>query len=399
MPSKATYDFLAKFQRDLIGVWENYPIGGSELGGPDMPLSYNVMPLPQTSSPNGYILKNFKFAERIRFNDNCDDTTLAIAARAPNRGGQVNQVPGAVFYEQQVRFAEGPGKNKVVHVENGSWLWLPRYRQIDGPYPPDPTDTDRVSDSLQQPEDILIAKQMAVPHGNSILALGNFDTVPKDAVNFPEDESDPDKIAAGFLRGDPVIKGRPHIPDGLPCYPQPATPVPSPLGKPLPNPLVSLLNADTVFQSKTTSPGNNFQNPHPGLTQCPNAPIQRAVALIEPDSFIHWRVSTEPSINGRGHVTNIPFEQRVANVTAYIADYWMLLKGDRRYLAYNQVILMEMDILVSQPGHPCVAHKFVFPHTTCNLLTQTWIGADCSDPKKADRARRPAWYPSQGSAP
>jgi len=394
MPAKASYSFLTRFQRELIGVWENYPINADGIGGPGSPLSYNIMPLPQTSSPNGYILKNFKYAEKIQFNDNCDDSTFAIAATAPNRGGQVDQVPGAIFYEQQVRFAEGPAKNSVVHVENGTWLWLPRYRQLDGPYPPPPGPpvSDLVSDSLQQPEDILIAKQIAVPHGNSILALGNFDTVPKDIINFPEDESDPSKIEAGFLRGRHIIKGRPYIPDGLPCYPQPATPVPTPLGMPLPPTLVSLINADAVFQTQLSGMAN-YQNPHPGLTQCPNAPIQRAVELIQPDCFIHWHVTTRPSINGAGHVTNIPFEQRVANVKDYIADYWMLFKGEKKYLAYNQIILMEMEILVPKPGYPCETRKFVFPHTTCNLLTQTLIGADCSDPSNPKAARRPAWYP------
>jgi hypothetical protein len=208
------------------------------------------MPLPEPADPDGYILKNFKYYEFINFND-----TLAVAAEAPNRGGLVSQNARALFYEQQVNFAEGPAKDKGVHVENGAWLWLPRFVQQAGPYPGD-IDQEVVSDALNQPADISVAKLISVPHGNSILALGSFDTVS-------------DKGGAK----DPWIDGRPVIPDAPFPYPLPAIAVSQPPS------LISDLNVDHRYATET-SDKDNYQNPHPNLTQNPNWPLQQAVGII-----------------------------------------------------------------------------------------------------------------------
>ena len=104
----------------------------------------------------------------------------------------------------------------------------------------------------------------------------------------------------------------------------------------------------------------NYQNPHPDLTQHPNTPLQEAVAIIKPDSFMHWTVTTEPLANGTGSVTNIPFEQRVSEVTEYAAEYWLLKKGREKYLSYTQTILMQLAIK---------GEKYIFPHITCNTVT------------------------------
>ena len=53
---------------------------------------------------------------------------------------------------------KGPGKGKVVHVENGAWLSLQqRIEQRDGPYPADPEKP--VPIGKQQPLDITVAKR------------------------------------------------------------------------------------------------------------------------------------------------------------------------------------------------------------------------------------------------
>lgn len=348
MPTAAPISDFSPFQEKLVGTWKNENFEGSDLGGTENPLSYNIMPLPETADPYGYILKNFRYWETLHVNDD-KDTTIAIAAKAPNRGGQVNQVSGAIFYEQQVRFAEGPLKGLPVHVENGAWLWLPRYIQQSGPYPeefPGPG----VSADLNQPPDILIAKQIAVPHGNSVLALGNFDSIHKK-----------DKI--GVYEDSHLFLGAPTIPDGASPFPMPANPKPLPDGTPTLNPLISELNAEERYSTQRVGdPGNlrDFQNPNPDYTLNPNFPLQKAVDIIEPECYMHWHVTTQKLINGKGHVTNIPFEQRVSKVTDYIADYWMLFKGEKRYLAYTQTILMELTIKEK---------KFTFPHITCNTLT------------------------------
>ena len=352
MPYAAKIDILAEFQQQLVGNWKNEAFGtdehGKSVGGDDNPLSYNIMPLPAApnspSDPNqdGYILKNFTYTERLKFNDNNVDRTLAIAAEAPNRGGLVSQNARALFYEQQVKFAEGPEAGKVVHVENGAWLWLPRFVQQPGPYAPN-IDIEPVTDALEQPVDIMIAKQISIPHGNSILALGSFDT-----VSSPHGK--------GVCQRNPIIQGSPVIPDGPTPYPMPATADIN--GTPPPS-LISNLNAEQRYTQEQSDP-SDFQNPHPDLTQCPNKPLQQAVTIIEPDCYMHWHVTTEPLPNGRGHVTNIPFEQRVSDVINYWADYWLLFKGKHKYLAYTQTIPMVLTIRDA---------RYVFPHITCNTVT------------------------------
>lgn len=348
VPGKPHKALLAEFQELLVGTWENKTFPGSDQGGADKPLSYNIMPLPSKNDQNGYILKNFKYTEKIRFND-CDaDKTLAIGAGAPNRGGLVSQNIKVLFYEQQVKYAEGPGgpapgkKADVVHVENGTWLFLPIYVQQDGPYPAD-DDKTPVSDALKQPSDITIAKQINVPHGNSVLALGSYETIAE-------------KDAAGKYLVKSRISGAPVIPDADSPFPRPANPV-----KP-PDSLKTNLNADAVYSTRKKTKAN-FQNPHPELTLHSNAPLQDAVGIIKPDYYLHWNVTTQPLPNGQGQVTNIPFEHRRAQVIEYYADYWILLKGHdykHRYLAYTQTMVMEL----------CIKDKtYKFPHVTCNTLT------------------------------
>jgi hypothetical protein len=345
MPHAAKTSDLATFQQELMGTWKNQTFPGSNLGGPDNPLSYNIMPLPQTSNVDGYILKNFKYYEMLNFND-----TIASAAIAPNRGGLVSQNARALFYEQQVKFAEGPAQDTIVHVENGAWLWLPRYVQQDGPYPAN-TNPPVVSNALQQPADVMIAKQISIPHGNSVLALGSFDTVSQSG-------------GAGVCMKDPKINGSPVIPDAPFPYPLPSIPVPPP-------PLLSDLNVDARYSTLANTPAD-YQNPHPDLTQCPNKPLQEAVSIIQPDAYMHWRVTTAPVEQGvgsmiqnaQGVVTNIPFEQRVSEVIEYSADYWLLFKKEgnksHKYLSYSQTILMVMTIKDKE---------YAFPHVTCNTVT------------------------------
>ena len=358
MPALAPIAILSEFQQQLIGNWQNQDFGnddhGVPVGGPGNPLSYNIMPLPESSDPDGYILKNFKYHEKLHFNNDQVAATLAVAARAPNRGGQVNQNFRAVFYEQQVMFAEGPGKDTVVHVENGAWLWFPRYIQQPGPYPlgpPIPPGT-KVSDALQQQADVTLAKQISIPHGNSILALGSFDTVPG-----PDGD--------GPWKGTSKINGRPNIPDGTPPYPDPRAAIPIAPGTPIPPVLVSTLNVDVRYSTLENNM-NNYQNPHSRLTQYPNRPLQEAVSIIQPDAFMHCRVTTEQLPNGKGVVTNVPFERQVSRVTDYIAEYWMLFKGDKKYLAYTQIILMKMMIPAKETER---IKEFIFPHITCNTVT------------------------------
>jgi len=368
MSYSAPINNFAEFQRELIGCWKNEPFRRGSVGGDGNPRSYNIMPLPETNAPHGYILKNFRYTERLRFNDGNDLGTLAIAAVAPNRGGLISQDCRAVFYEQQVRFAEGPqgphGKyagdkqhGDVVHVENGAWLWLPRFVQRSGPYSPPQVTPVAVTEDLEQPVDIMIAKQMSIPHGNSILALGTFDTI----------NAEPSKPLC-TRTATTKIPGHPVIPDGPTPYPQPAV-----AEEVSPGHLKSNLDACKIYTTEKSTMAD-YQNPHPDLTRFPNRPLQQAVELIKPDHYMHWYVTTKPQANGEGHVINIPFEQRVSNVIDYSAEYWLLFRGKDKFLAYTQTIPM---VLTIKSKHCPEGTKYVFPHVTCN--TVKYIGKTGKD--------------------
>ena len=271
---------------------------------------------------------------------------MAVAAAAPNRGGTYTQEARVIFYEQQVRFAEGPQEGKIVHIENGAWLHLGSTEQSLGPYDPPPVPPTN-SQVLKQPPYLTIAKQIAVPHGNSVLALGSIDL--NDQGKF--DSSD-EGLAANT-----VLSGAPVIPDAFVPYPEPADIATAPAFDPFSN----------VLQA-----ADDFENPNVARTLNPSYPLQVAVGLIKPAVHMHWRVTTLPLLGGAGVVTNIPFEQHRSRVTDYWADYWLLStdpnakeSGQFEYLLYSQTVVMRMEI--STDGGK-TTRPYVFPHITSNVV-------------------------------
>jgi hypothetical protein len=374
MPKAVPATDLALFQCLLIGTWTNV----EELTDPvrKLPLSFNVMPLPQVQHQphrpgggnyGGFILKNFSFTETIRFNGSAkpddppehrDPAALAVVASAPNRGGSYTQSSHAIFYDQQVQFAEGPQgptppKKKIgdiVHVENGAWLHFDSVRQILGPYDPNNNGPYVKGTPLPQPPYITVAKQISVPHGNSVLALGSVDIYGHDKKGHPLT----------------ILPGRPVIADAFIPYPEPADITVNPQFDP--------------YKTVLNTP-NDYENPSVEWTWNANKPLQEALDIIKPKCFLHWSVTTRPLFGGSGIVTNIPFEQRKSNVIAYWADYWLLSQDsfDNEvkafdYLAYSQTILMEMEIFFgdnnkpNEVADPSNYRRYVFPHVTTNTV-------------------------------
>ena len=248
-------------------------------------------------------------------------------------------------------------------MENGAWLWLPRYVQQPGPYPVNDIDVEQVTEDLEQPVDIMIAKQMAIPHGNTIHALGSFYTINAKSAEVKCDGKSKEVCKRS---SDVMIPGKPVIPDGPTPYPMPAN-AECNTGKskcPEPPSLISSLNACKRY-SELKNHLNDYQNPVPEYTRFPNRPLQKAVDIISPDCYIHWYVTTQESADGKGAVVNIPFEQRASDVIGYSAKYWLLFKKDKKgnilkkYLAYTQTIPMVFTIK---------GEKYVFPHVTCNTV-------------------------------
>lgn len=289
----------------LIGTWTNQPLGSSGKGGRDKPFSYNVMPLPQAdpSSPLGYILKNFSYYEELTF--------TAIHGSVLNRNGIGAQVAYTLFYEQRVYFAEGPNQDALVHAENGSLLMLGDTLQPLGPYGNafrPGLGNQTVANSVAPTQSFNLAKQVAVPHGNSILALGSY--------------------RAG--------NGVPFIPPA------------------------------TVLPSGDIDPfayhwNNAVTNPQPDYTLNPNKALTDALAIRAPSDYVTLTVS---SANGNGAVTNIGFEQRYSNVTRYDFTCWLeSFDGGTSFpqLQYSQSITLQLPIRGGTAS---------FPHVTVNTLTK-----------------------------
>lgn len=174
----------------LVGTW-NSPA--------DTPSGYNVMPIPagnvQMKSPSSlddWQSKNFYYYEEM---------TFTAPGKAPNRGQLFQQGCYGLTYEQRVYFAPNtPGisdlpyqpkvapkkENALVHYENGLWLHSQYEAQHEGaygrclPYPPVEPGTNNPIPTPAPPKNPIV-KQVSVPHGNSILALGkvtNIDGLP-----------------------------------------------------------------------------------------------------------------------------------------------------------------------------------------------------------------------------
>lgn len=294
----------------LVGTWTNQDLANGQ-GGPDNPYSYNLMVLPEHGSPEGFILKNMQYYEEITFSP--------IHGNAANRGGMGVQVGNPLFYEQRIYISPASGtyiegqvhamvSNTLVHAENGAWLVMTSSDQFVGPYGAAPNTVPNSTPPTGYPT---LVKQIAVPHGNSVLALGEA----------PADQPQ---------------SGSPSIPDLT------GTVVPSGIN---PAPY------DT----------QDAGNPSPAFALNPNQPIMEALNVAPVANYIMFQVDSNNSSGGA--VTNIGFEQQHADVVQYSATYWLeRLEGSDNYnqLQYTQTIVLKI---------PINGQDVLFPHVTSNTLT------------------------------
>ena len=320
-------DKMHSFLRQIKGVWSNR---GLPQQGNGLPYSCNVMPLPQetpeqglTIKHDGYILKNFTYTEVITFHGHPDQhdpqttPTSAPPAAAPNRGYKFRQVPNALFYDQIVRFAEGPANGNVVHVENGAWLQLQKQPVAYGPYPKDADPNPQT--------DADFAKMISVPHGNSILAYGTFTGLHQGQPKIP---------TVSVL---PTLPAQPHQP---PQY--------YPAGR---------------YDEKLDQ-NDHYENPNPALTKDPTSPLRQLISELGVQEYYQVDCQTQKNHAGNvGYVTNIEFEEKMAAAREYDASYW-LMRGkndiDFKYLAYYQNIILDLVIK---------GQHITFPHVTANVVT------------------------------
>lgn len=286
-------DILAKLGplAGLIGTWVSTKTNG-----------FNVMPIPQATGPNGFILKNFSYYEVTTFS--------AIQGKVANRGGTYEQDCYTLFYEQRVFFSDGPQANQLVHAENGAWLNLITGPQGQGPLndPPNIPSPPAPDPIPPQTPARQIVKQVSVPHGNSILAMGNV----------------------------AVYDGAPTIPDvnALP------------------------IDAPPEFSAPygTDIPSNPNVNPNVVLQGALSALAGLGISVVRTQQI-------DVDSSNHGDVANIPFIKRHADVTRFSNTMWLEeLSNGQLLLQYSQTIDLKFAAANGE--------RYVFPHIVANTLTK-----------------------------
>ncbi len=272
----------------LIGTWVSQRFSG-----------FNVMPIPQVTAPNGFILKNHSYYEVMTFS--------AIQGKVANRGGEFEQDAYTIFYEQRVFFADGPQANELVHAENGSWLHQVTAPQGQNalntaPYIPTPPAPNPIP--FQNPTTAIV-KQVSVPHGNSILALGSADKIYK-APTIPVASCLPIDAPCGF-----------NVNYGV------------------------------------NSPSNPNINPNIVLDVALQELADKGVNVI------NTTILSVDSSNS-GAIANTPFMKNHSDVLEFSTTYWLeLLSNGQQQLQYTQNISLDL---------PIGGKKYKFPHITANTL-------------------------------
>ena len=221
-------------------------------------------------------------------------TFTPVGAPVPNRGFPLNRFVVALEYSQLVTDAS---KAQPLHAENGMWLLL---NQKPG---------------LNQ---LSVARQPSVPHGDSVLALGGF-------VN---------------LKGAPTIPNR----NGMPIV---ADKKQLPLG---------YTDPYIMPQDCKDFDANNL-----------NKPLQDLIK----DQDILETVTLDVSTKKSGGISNIPFIQKNADVTSFDSIFWIEKVKDK---ATGNVFL---QLQYSQQTNLKFLHDFtsddpnaliVWPHVDVSTL-------------------------------
>jgi hypothetical protein len=271
---------------DSLGVLSN--LVGTWVGSH----GWNLIAVPTVvnGEPNFQLLVR-PFIETVTFSP--------VGALVPNRGGVATQLVPALSYDLRIFDAE---TNQPLHIENGMWLLL--------------TDIEETP-QLAPPESL--ARLAAIPHGTSVLALGNYQTAP----------------------------GGPKIP--------PNSALPHPTAGALPGYTDAYLIGDGPFQPT---------NPNQTLQDFVTAQEANKQTIVETTTIT---ISTEWD----GGIANIPFVKQYANATRFVATLWIEQVQDEttgdvfEQLQYSQ----ETDLLF-HPQFEDPAKLITWPHTNVNTLVK-----------------------------
>jgi hypothetical protein len=211
-------------------------------------------------------------------------TFVPIGAPVPNRGYPNDLFITGVQYEMRITDAE---TNQPLHLEVGMWLYLPEQQQT-------------------------MARSATVPHGDSLLALGNSQVI-NGKPTIPSLDVIPDigGVKAGYT--DPYIR-----------LPPPAT-----------------------FLAKNVS-----------------QPLQEAIASQNIIETVQLQISTA---NGGGGL-NIPFVTAQANTTAFTCSYWIETIKTETGDTVQQLQYLQQSNLNFIKQFNTSGNLIMWPHVNLNTL-------------------------------
>lgn len=259
---------------------------------------WNLIAVPTPGDPDGFTLLIRPYYETITF------TPLGVMV--PDRGA--SEILNIYGLEYSLKVSDLV-TNDPLHLENGMWL-----------YTNDP----------QAPDAPTIVRQAAVPHGNSVLALGTSQqsdgppTIPELTTLPVGNPSDPPRFGYTdvYLRPDlPVVPGLP-----------------------------------------------------PFSTADANAVLRESIAGQEILDTLTLSVSTQAP-SGGGGIVNIPFIQKNANATTFDATFWIeTVKNPTTGEPFDQLqYSQQTNLEFIKCGSGCSAGGsglIVWPHVNVNTLVK-----------------------------
>jgi hypothetical protein len=258
---------------------------------------WNLIAVPKPGDGQGFTLLVRPYYETITF------TSLGVLV--PDRGA--SEILNIFGLEYSLSVSDLL-TNQPLHLENGMWLYV---------------------NDPQSPQSPTIVRQAAVPHGNSVLALGNSEQA-----------------------------------DGPPTIPvMNAFPVGNPFDPALPGYTDPYLNP----------PPPRIPGQPPFSTSDPNEVLRAAIEGQDILSTLTLSVSTQT--DSGGGIVNIPFIVKNANATSFTANFWLETvqnseTGEQfEQLQYSQQTNLEFIKCASE----CTDNPdglIVWPHVNVNTLVK-----------------------------
>lgn len=238
-------------------------------------------------------------------------TFKAVDAPVENKGGSFDQIIGAIEYEQRIHDFD---TKALIHVENGMLMYL---------------DVVTAKQYSEHKPPFSIARSGTIPHGNSVLVLGDADIETVTPTIFDintHPKVDPEFLPENFLAQYVAEQDRLTVTD------------------------IVTNKSSMIFN--VVNPNENLRRDNHGL------------AFL---STLHIGLDSD----NQGQLGNIPFLAKHAKATRFTCDFWLekirlpMSKQTFDQLQYSQTV----DIAFNKDFSD--ATKLIkWPHVTVNTLTK-----------------------------